>query len=170
MRERLGGAEVKDRDALAHRVFLLHGEAFISAKPERTTTVTSAPPRRRAVRQQSMAVLPPPSTTTRRPIDETWPKETLESQSMPMWMVWRLAAAGDIEVASSRRAAADENRVIALTEEAIEAVDSPFGDELAPGRERVADLLVDHFVGQAVGSGCASCRRRAILEFNTTTS
>ena len=70
MRERLRRKEVHDRDAFAHRVFFSHGEAFISAKPERTTTFTSAPPRRRAVRQQSMAVLPPPRTTTRRPIDE----------------------------------------------------------------------------------------------------
>ena len=65
------------------------GEAFISANPERTTTLTSAPPRRRAVRQQSMAVLPPPSTTTRRPIEEIWPNDTLDSQSMPIWMFWR---------------------------------------------------------------------------------
>ncbi len=63
-----------------------HGEAFISSKPERTTTVTSSPPRRRELRQQSIAVLPPPSTMTRRPILVTCPKETLASQSMPMWM------------------------------------------------------------------------------------
>ncbi len=63
------------------------GDAFISSKPERTITLTSSPPRRREVRQQSMAVLPPPSTITRRPIFSTWPKDTLESQSMPMWML-----------------------------------------------------------------------------------
>ena len=126
------------------------GEAFISAKPERTTTLTSAPPRRRAVRQQSIAVLPPPSTTTRRPIDETWPNETLDSQSMPIWM-WleRFAAPRNVEVAPARRAAADENRVVAFADQALEAVDAPFGDELAAGRQSVADLLVDHLVGQA---------------------
>jgi hypothetical protein len=62
------------------------GEAFISAKPLRTTTCTSSPPRRREVRQQSMAVLPPPSTMTRLPILLMWPKDTLDSQSMPIWM------------------------------------------------------------------------------------
>ncbi|MNC89793.1 hypothetical protein D3C83_57820 [compost metagenome] len=62
------------------------GEAFISSKPERTITFTSSPPRRRAERQQSIAVLPPPRTITRLPIFVTWPKETDESQSMPMWM------------------------------------------------------------------------------------
>ena len=69
------------------------GDAFISSKPERTITLTSSPPRRREVRQQSMAVLPPPSTITRLPILSTWPKETRDSQSMPMWMLaaasWR---------------------------------------------------------------------------------
>ena len=63
-----------------------HGLAFISSKPERTMTFTSSPPRRREVRQQSIAVLPPPSTMTRLPILVVWPKDTDESQSMPMWM------------------------------------------------------------------------------------
>ena len=62
------------------------GEAFISSNPERTMTLTSSPPRRRDVRQQSMAVLPPPSTITRRPIFSMWPNDTLDSQSMPIWM------------------------------------------------------------------------------------
>ncbi len=63
-----------------------HGEAFISAKPERTITLTSSPPSRFAVRQQSIAVLPPPSTMTRRPTDVTWPNDTEASQSMPTWI------------------------------------------------------------------------------------
>ena len=62
------------------------GEAFISSKPERTMTFTSSPPRRFEDRQQSMAVLPPPSTITRLPILSVWPKDTEDSQSMPMWM------------------------------------------------------------------------------------
>ena len=63
-----------------------HGEAFISSKPERTITLTSSPPRRVAVRQQSIAVLPPPSTMTRLPTVVTWPNDTDDSQSMPMWI------------------------------------------------------------------------------------
>ena len=34
-----------------------------------------------------MAVLPPPSTMTRLPILSMWPKDTLESQSMPIWIL-----------------------------------------------------------------------------------
>src|SRR5205807_1352675 len=63
-----------------------HGEAFISSKPERTMTFTSSPPRRRELRQQSIAVLPPPSTITRLPMRSMWPNETLDSQSIPIWM------------------------------------------------------------------------------------
>ena len=63
-----------------------HGDAFISSNGERTITLTSLPPRRFELRQQSIAVLPPPSTMTRRPIDVTWPNDTDDSQSMPMWM------------------------------------------------------------------------------------
>ncbi len=63
-----------------------HGLAFISSKPERTMTFTSSPPMRREVRQQSIAVLPPPRTMTRLPILVVWPKDTDDSQSMPMWM------------------------------------------------------------------------------------
>ncbi|MNC84726.1 hypothetical protein D3C83_02890 [compost metagenome] len=50
-------------------------------------TFTSSPPRRLLVRQQSIAVLPPPSTITRLPILLTCSKDTLDSQSMPIWML-----------------------------------------------------------------------------------
>ena len=100
------------------------GDAFISSKPERTITLTSSPPRRREVRQQSMAVLPPPSTITRLPILSMWPNETLESQSMPMWMLARgFLAARDVEVAAARRAGADEDGVVALGQQRLQAVD-----------------------------------------------
>ena len=82
------------------------GEAFISSNGERTITLTSLPPRRFELRQQSIAVLPPPRTMTRLPIVVTWPNDTDDSQSMPMWM---FAAAslrpGIDEVAAARRAA-----------------------------------------------------------------
>ena len=127
------------------------GDAFISSKPERTITFTSSPPRRREVRQQSIAVLPPPSTMTRLPILSMCPKETLDSQSMPIWM---LAAAssrpGDVEVAAARRAGADEDGVVAFREHRLEAVDALAEARLdAAHAEDVADLLVDHRFGQA---------------------
>ena len=87
------------------------GDAFISSKPERTITLTSSPPSRREVRQQSMAVLPPPSTITRLPILSTWPNETLESQSMPIWML--AAASWRPGMSSSRPRGAPEPTKIA---------------------------------------------------------
>ncbi len=127
-----------------------HGEAFISSKPERTITFTSSPPRRFEERQQSIAVLPPPSTITRLPILSMWPNETLDSQSMPMWM---LAAAswrpGTSEIAAARRPAADENRVEAFAEQLLQAVDVLAGAECDAEIEDVPDLFVDHRFGQA---------------------
>ena len=64
------------------------------------------------------------------------------------YVVRGFPSAGNFEVATVRRAATDEDRVVALAEQRLQAVDAPSGDEPAAGRERVADLLVDHFVGQ----------------------
>src|ERR1700722_11387855 len=60
----------------------------------------------------------------------------------------RFAAPGDVEIASARRAAADENRVVAFAHEALETVDAPLGDELTASGQSVADLFVDDFIGQ----------------------
>ena len=90
------------------------------------------------MRQQSIAVLPPPSTMTRLPIRSMWPNETLDSQSMPIWM---LAAAslrpGHVEVAPARRAAADEDRVEALVEQRLQAVDALAQPQLDGPRPRM---------------------------------
>src|ERR1700722_5239711 len=112
MRERFGREEVQDLDALSDRVFLfprrgLHlgeagahddfdvGAAQTASRPAAVlgrvaaASYDHAPADRRDTatrnaRQHSMAVLPPPNTTARRPIDETWPNETLASRSMPI--------------------------------------------------------------------------------------
>ena len=122
-----------------------HGEAFISSKPERTTTVTSSPPRRREERQQSMAVLPPPSTMTRRPIFVTWPNDTLESQSMPIWMF--LPASWRPGMSRSRPRGAPEPTKIASQssrQQRLEAVDTLARPEIDAEIEDVAAFLVDH--------------------------
>ena len=93
-----------------------HGDAFISSKPERTMTLTSAPPRRRAVRQQSIAVLPPPSTITRLPIRVDVAERNRSTASRCRCGCWRAASLrpGIVEIAPARRAAADEDRVVAF--------------------------------------------------------
>ena len=114
------------------------------------------------MRQQSIAVLPPPSTITRLPILSMWPNETLDSQSMPIWMLaGRFLAAGNVEVAAARRAGADEDRVVAFGQQRLQAVDALAAAELDAEVEDVADLLVDHRFGQAEARdlACGSCRR-----------
>ena len=127
------------------------GDAFISSKPERTITFTSSPPRRREVRQQSIAVLPPPRTITRLPILSTCPKDTFDSQSMPIWMLAAASARpGNVEVAAARRARADEDGVVAFRKDAGEAVDALAEARLdAAHVDDVVDLLVDHGFRQA---------------------
>ncbi len=126
------------------------GDAFISSKPERTITLTSSPPRRRAVRQQSIAVLPPPSTMTRLLIEVMWPNETLDSQSMPMWMFLPASLRpGNVELAAARRAGADEDRVEVLRQQRLHAVDALAALELDAEVEDVVGFLVDHRVRQA---------------------
>ena len=101
------------------------GDAFISSKPERTTTLTSSPPSRREERQQSIAVLPPPSTMTRLPILSMWPNETLDSQSMPIWMF--LAASLRPGMSRSRPRGAPQPTKIAskfFGEQRLHAVDA----------------------------------------------
>ena len=121
------------------------GDAFISSKPERTITLTSSPPRRREERQQSIAVLPPPSTITRLPILSTWPNETEESQSMPMWMF--LAASLRPGMSRSRPRGAPEPTNTASQPSASSAFRLSIATaaaELDAEIEDVAALLVDH--------------------------
>src|ERR1700675_3365426 len=61
----------------------------------------------------------------------------------------RFAAPGDVEIAPPRRAAADENRIVAFCDEALETVDAPFGDKLTASGQSVADLFVDDLIRQA---------------------
>src|SRR5258706_140664 len=61
----------------------------------------------------------------------------------------RFFPAGNIEVASARRARADEDRVIALLDQLFHAVDFHTALELDAQSKDVADLLVDDFHRQA---------------------
>ena len=126
-----------------------HGEAFISAKPERTTTCTSSPPSRRALRQQSIAVLPPPSTTTRLPIFVVWPNDTLDSQSMPMWMLAAASLRPGTSMSRPRGAPLPTNTASQPSaSRRLQAVDPLLRAELDAEVEHVAHFLVDHGFGQ----------------------
>ena len=60
-----------------------------------------------------------------------------------------LLAAGDRQVAPARRAAADEDRVVVLVQQRLQAVDALAESHLHAEVGDVADLLVDDLLGQA---------------------
>ena len=62
--------------------FFSQGDAFIS-QPERTITLTSSPPRAGAIHRGIASPEHDHALADRC----TWPKETLYSQSMPIWML-----------------------------------------------------------------------------------
>src|SRR5690606_40831738 len=60
-----------------------------------------------------------------------------------------LPATGQVEVASARRAAADEDRVVTFGQQRLHRIDPAPADELHAQVEDVAALLVDDFLRQA---------------------
>ncbi len=60
----------------------------------------------------------------------------------------RFGSTGQIQIASARRAAADEDRVVVLREQIAHRFDARVASEIDAEIEDVADLFVDHFFGQ----------------------
>ena len=97
-----------------------------------------------------MAVLPPPSTMTRLPMLSMWPNETLDSQSMPIWMF--LAASLRPGMSRSRPRGAPQPTKIGVEifrQQRLHAVDALAADERDAEIEDVAAFLVDHVFRQA---------------------
>ena len=68
---------------------------------------------------------------------------------MPMWILaGGFLAAGNVELAAARRAGADEDRVVVLGEQLLQAVDALAGLELDAEVEDVIGFLVDHRIRQ----------------------
>jgi hypothetical protein len=59
----------------------------------------------------------------------------------------RFRAAGNVEIAATRRAATDKDCVPAFGDERLQAVNAPPADELNTEIESIAAFLVDHIVG-----------------------
>src|ERR1019366_6191210 len=98
------------------------GDAFMSSKPERTTTFTSSPPSRREEVAEGDAG---------QPVDAD------------VNFLGCFLAAGDVEIAPARRAAADKHRIEIFREQRLHAVDASAADELDAEIEDVAAFLVD---------------------------
>jgi len=69
----------------------------------------------------------------------------------------RLDAARQVEIAPARRAAADEHGIETFGQQRLERIDTLAAAEVDAEVEDVADLLVDHRLGQAEARhrGCA---------------
>ncbi len=79
-----------------------------------------------------------------------------------------LLAAGNVEVAAARRAGADEDRIVALREQPLQAVDALAEARLDAHVDDVADLLVDDRFRQAefrdLGADHAAAPLVAVIE------
>ena len=127
-----------------------HGEAFISSKPERTITFTSvAAEAARGAAAIHGGVAAAEHDHALADLVGVAERDVGEPVDADMDVGGGFLAAGNVEVAAARRAGADEDRVEALAEQLLHAVDVLAAAELDAEVEDVAALLVDHAVGQA---------------------
>ena len=129
-----------------------HGDAFISSKPERTMTLhvlAAEAPRDAAAIHRGVAAAEHDRRACRS--SSMWPNDTLRQPVDADVDVRRgFLAARNVEIAAARRAGADEYRVVAFAPaSAFEAIDALAAAKLDAEIEDVADLLVDHRLGQA---------------------
>src|SRR5262249_3803325 len=140
---------VEDRDALVHRVLLLPGRRLhlleaaahddgdlLAAEAARGTTAVH---RRVAAAEHDDAaadLVDMAKRTAGEPVDTD------------MDVVRRRVAAGDVEIAPARRAAADEDRVPRMGQELVEAADKFPEAGLDTHIEDQVDLLVGDGFGQ----------------------
>src|SRR5204862_5737263 len=80
----------------------------------------------------------------------------------------RLVAAGEVEVASARRAAADEHGVVALAEQRLHGIDTLPAAKLDAQIQDVTDFFIDHRFGQTEFGNLAAdhaARLRVAIEY-----
>ena len=150
MRKGFGHEIIKDRDAFVHRVFLFPGRGLHLGKPGPydDLDVPAAESERgpAAVHRRVAAAEHDDAVSDRSRMAERHARKPVDADmNVPRSFAppWR------VEVTAARGAAANEYRVEPFGHHGLEALDALRGDEHSPGRQRVANLLVDHFIGQA---------------------
>jgi hypothetical protein len=131
MREHLGCEEIHDRDAFADRVFLFprRGLRLIEAGAHDDLDVGAAATRlSTAVHGRVAAAEHDDAPADRRDIAK---RNVRKSVDADVDVARCFAAPRNIEVAPSRRSAADEDRVVAFVDQTSETVDATLSDELA---------------------------------------
>src|SRR6516165_4785499 len=124
MGEFLRHQPVEDRDAFVHRILFLPGRGLHLLKPaahDDGDFVAAEPARGAAAIHRRVAAAEDDDTAP--DLVDVAERDAGEPVDTDMDVVGRLVAAGDVEVAPARRAAADKDRVPIVAEQALEAFD-----------------------------------------------
>src|SRR5262249_863699 len=147
--ESFGHQVVEDRDAFVHRVLFLPRARLhlVEARPHSDFYIipSKAPRGAAAVHRGVAAAEHDDALADPAGVAERHRREPVDAD---VDVLRGLLAAGDVEVAAARRAAADEDGVVALRQQRLHAVDLALL-EVHAEVEDVADLLVDHLERQA---------------------
>ena len=132
------------------------GDAFISSKPERTIDLhVLAAEAARGAAAVHRGVAAAEHDHALADLVDVAEGDAGEPVDADVDVGGGFLAAGHVEVAAARRAGADEDRVVALGQQRLQAVDALAEADLDADVEDVADLLVDHRsrAGGSAGSG-----------------
>ena len=141
---------VEDRDAFVHRILFLPGRClhFLESRAHDDFHVIAAePPRGAAAIHRRVAAAEHDHALA----DFFDVAEIHRCQPVDADMDLRrgFRATGKLQIASARRAAADEHGVVVFGEHRFHRIDAPAADEFDAEIEDVAGFLVDDFFGQA---------------------
>src|SRR5580700_6493096 len=142
--EFLGHQEIEDRDILVHGVLLFPGGRLhlLEAGAHDHLDVLAAEPARgaAAIHGGIAAAEHDDALADRGDVTE---RDAGQPVDADMYVLDRFLAAGNVEVAAARRAAADEDGVKIIRQQRLQAVDALTADELDADIEDVIALLVD---------------------------
>src|SRR5262249_36692829 len=140
---------VEDRDALVHGVLLLPGRRLhlLEAGAHHDLDVLAAEPARRAAAVHGGVAAAQHDHALADLVDVA-ERHAGEPVDADMDVGGRLLAAGNVEIATARRAAPDEHRVPTLRQQRFEAIDAFAATELDAEIEDVIAFLVDDGLGQ----------------------
>ncbi len=138
------------------------GDAFISSKPERTIdldVLAAEPARGAAAIHRGVAAAEHDDALA--DLVDVAERDAGQPVDADMDVLGRFLAAGNVEIAAARRAAADEDRVEVFGEQRLQAVDALAADKFDAEIEDVIAFLVDaRFPAGGISEfACASCRR-----------
>ena len=145
VRERLRHVVVDDRNAFVHGILFFPRRGFhlVEARAYDDLDVVSAQTTRAAATVHGGIATAKDDHPFADLVDVT-EGHARQPVDADVNILRRFLAAGDVQVAPTRRAAANHYRVVALTEQCGETVDARAAPELDAHIEDVANLLVDH--------------------------